>query len=202
MAYIQSEEHLKNIINKVIKENSDIIDEEKLITLEMYYELRSLQLLDAFSWEIRTNPLLLHENEYFAWRKEKSISSGVTYSFVDKRLTKDFLDKLNDLHDLSGIYAFYNKDDICLYLGVSITLGERIFSSFKERFKNYDKEIYLRYFVTKTRSDAHVLESVAISILKPVFNTTGKYNDELTLDIKLPEFSYKICCTGEKEEQQ
>ena len=199
MSYIQSKEHLINVINKVFRENEGVIDRSKVLPLEMYYELQELQLLDAFSWELKNNPTLLHENEYFAWRGKKSIPCGVERFFNDKNLTKDFLDKASEIQNFSGIYAFYNEDDVCLYLGVSIRLGERILSSFRERFTNYNKKIYLRYFISKTRSDAHVLESVAISILKPVLNTTGKYDDELSLDIKLPEFSYKICCNDESE---
>ena len=197
MSYIQNKNHLQNIINKVIRDNFDIINLDKILNLDMYYELHHLGILDNYTWEIKNNPTLLHEDNYFNWRKENTISPGLDSHFTDKKLTKDFLDKASDILLLPGIYSFYNESEICLYLGVSIQLGKRIITSFRERFINYKKKIYLRYLITKSCSDAHVLESVAIAILKPVFNTTGKYDDELTIDIKLPEFSYKILCNEE-----
>jgi hypothetical protein len=200
MAYIKNKEHFNNIINKLIREQDHLIDSSKLLNLDMYWELQDLNLLDEFSWGIRSDPTLLHEDNYFNWRKANSIASGVCNRYIDKRMTKDFLDKAEEIASLPGIYSFSNESGLCLYLGVSIHLGERILSSFRARFINYEKKIYFSYLITQTRSDAHVLESAAIATLKPVFNTTGKYDDELTIDIKIPEFSHKILCNEGVEE--
>tara|TARA_R110000868_G_C10855269_1_gene761082 strand:- start:541 stop:1143 length:603 start_codon:yes stop_codon:yes gene_type:complete len=198
MSFIKSKEHLNNYLKKLTLENSHIVDASIIPSIDFYAELSHLGLLDVFTWAVKNNPLILHENEFFHWLKFNTLSVG-TNIYYDKRYTKEFIDKMEDLKDLPGIYAFFNKDDICLYIGTSITLGERINTSFKERFVNYHMTLYLKYLLTQTRSDAFVLETVAIAKYKPAYNTTGKYDDELTINISLPDFSNPIACNLVKE---
>lgn len=193
MSFIKSKEHLSNYLKKIINENSPLVNKSLIPAIDLYQELTYLGLLDAFTWEVKNNPIILHENEFFNWLKINTLSIG-QHIYYDKRYTKEFIDKIGDLKCLPGVYAFFNKDDICLYIGTSISLGERINTSFKERFINYHMTIYLKYFLTQTRSDAIVLEAVAIAKFKPPYNTTGNFGDELTLDIKIPDFSYPIAC--------
>ena len=200
MTYIKTKEHLHHIINKIIRENIDIIDLDQILHINMYYELNELGVLDNFTWALKSDPTLLHEDNYFKWLALNTISSRYNSPFKCKSLTKDFLDKAEEIKHLPGVYSFYNESEICLYIGVSIHVGERIISSFHERFRNYKKKIYIKYFITESRSDAHIFEGVAIAIMKPVFNVTGKYDDDLTIDIKLPRFSPKILCNEEVEE--
>ena len=198
MSYIQSSEHFYNYIASIIRNSNGLISHEDIINIDLYEELKKQNLVDSFTWAIKENPLLLVEHNFLQWMKSQTLPQGIFIRY-EKNLVKEFIDKINDLASLSGVYGFYNSDNICLYIGVSVNLGERIASSFHERFHNYHIPIYLRYFLTETKSDAYVLETVAISKIKPVYNTTGKYGDELTLDIGLPEFSKPILCNCSKE---
>jgi len=198
MSYVQNIKHLENILKNILREHSDCINQDELLPIEMYFELQKLELLDAYTWDVRQDPTLLHENNYFQWRRDRTMLRSAPRSYIDKTLTREFSDKAEELNGLSGVYAFYNTDDVCLYIGVSTNLGERVLTSFKERFRNYKKQIQFCYLLTKSHSDAHVLESVFIAKLKPVFNTSGKFEDELTFEVSTPAFSHKLLCNHEE----
>lgn len=122
--------------------------------------------------------------------------------------TKEFVDLVVSLVGVSGVYFFCKEDATPLYVGVSITLGERIVSSYNERFgtkPDWQNDalaaigltpgdpVFLRYIQTKSAADAYVAETIAIQQHKPVLNGTVAA-DNLTLVLPHLAFSAPILC--------
>jgi excinuclease ABC subunit C len=89
--------------------------------------------------------------------------------------TKEIFSKERELPKLPGVYKFYNKKNKILYIGKAKNLSNRLksyFSASKDAKKNelIDKIKYLEIFLTKTESDALLLEQNLIRKLKPPFN--------------------------------
>ena len=196
MNYISSEKHFLNIIKKKIKEAPDI-NQENLLPAESYIDfIYSKKLADKFTWELRKNPCLLEEDNLLRWiQLNNSIGFDYIPSGLEHTLTAEFHDEIKQLNNIPGIYSFWSKSKIPLYIGVSNDLKSRTISSFSERFTKYKKLIYFRYISTKTATDAALLEVYFIGKLKPALNGASKYSDELTYKITTePEFSSPILC--------
>ena len=89
--------------------------------------------------------------------------------------TKEIFSKEKELPQLPGVYKFYDENNKILYIGKAKSLSNRLksyFSLSKERKKNelIDKIKFLEIFITKTESDALLLEQNLIRKLKPPFN--------------------------------
>ena len=89
--------------------------------------------------------------------------------------TKEIFSKEKDLPKLPGVYKFYDEKNKILYIGKAKNLSKRLksyLSSSKDRKKNelIDKIKFLEIFLTKTESDALLLEQNLIRKLKPPFN--------------------------------
>ena len=89
--------------------------------------------------------------------------------------TKEIFSKEKDLPNLPGVYKFYDEEDKILYIGKAKNLSNRLksyLSLSKERKKNelIDKIKFLEIFITKTESDALLLEQNLIRKFKPPFN--------------------------------
>lgn len=89
--------------------------------------------------------------------------------------TKEIFSKEKDLPKLPGVYKFYDEKNKILYIGKAKNLSNRLksyLSSSKDRKKNelIDKIKFLEIFLTKTESDALLLEQNLIRKLKPPFN--------------------------------
>ncbi len=89
--------------------------------------------------------------------------------------TKEIFSKENDFPKLPGVYKFYDEKDSILYIGKAKNLSNRLksyLSISNDRKKNelIDKIKYLEIFITKTESDALLLEQNLIRKLKPPFN--------------------------------
>ena len=89
--------------------------------------------------------------------------------------TKEIFSKERELPKLPGVYKFYNKKNKILYIGKAKNLSNRLksyLSVSKDAKKNelIDKIKYLEIFLTKTESDALLLEQNLIRKLKPPFN--------------------------------
>ena len=84
--------------------------------------------------------------------------------------------QLSSLPDEPGVYQFYDKDDLILYVGKAKNLKKRVSSYF---VKNHDsgktrvlvKKIYsIRHIVVPTESDALLLENNLIKKYRPRYN--------------------------------
>ncbi len=89
--------------------------------------------------------------------------------------TKEIFSKEKELPELPGVYKFYDENNNILYIGKAKSLANRLksyLSSSKERKKSelIDKIKFLEIFITKTESDALLLEQNLIRKLKPPFN--------------------------------
>ena len=89
--------------------------------------------------------------------------------------TKEIFSREKDLPKLPGVYKFYDEKNKILYIGKAKNLSNRLksyLSISKDRKKNelIDKIKFLEIFLTKTESDALLLEQNLIRKLKPPFN--------------------------------
>ena len=89
--------------------------------------------------------------------------------------TKEIFSKEKDLPKLPGVYKFFDEKNKILYIGKAKNLSNRLksyLSSSKDRKKNelIDKIKFLEIFLTKTESDALLLEQNLIRKFKPPFN--------------------------------
>lgn len=94
----------------------------------------------------------------------------------DDGYLKSFVEEMESLSCVWGVYFLYNSKKEVIYVGKSIDLGSRIVSSVTER-----KAVYYEYARTESMSDISVYESYYISRLKPSLNVEGKHSDELTV---------------------
>ena len=89
--------------------------------------------------------------------------------------TKEVFSKEKELPKLPGVYKFYDEKNNILYIGKAKSLSNRLksyLSSSNDRKKSelIDKIKFLEIFITKTESDALLLEQNLIRKLKPPFN--------------------------------
>lgn len=113
-------------------------------------------------------------------------------------VTEEFINTLEDLDYVHGLYFLFNENKKLTYIGKSKNLRDRVIQSVKER-----KAHYLKYKETFTMSDANILELYFISKFKPDLNKDSKENDDTTIELKNYSFvkeSDFIKIRGEKYE--
>lgn len=111
-----------------------------------------------------------------------------------KKSFDNMMFRLENSEKRHGCYFLYNQKKELIYVGMSINMAERCITSSMERSVDEDEVAYIGYYRTKTFSDTPVVEAYFISKLKPKLNCTGKYSDELTIDLGLepPKRKYKV----------
>lgn len=199
MAYIKNQRHFFNYLSNLLADAS--ISPEKCAPKEFYLEhIYNAGLADSFTWDVRNDPSTATKDGVLKWLKDNSNFYFTHQSQFDHNFTTEFVELIEDLAGLPGVYSFWRKQEV-LYVGMSINLGQRIPTSFK-RFDSLDTKISLKYIRTKTVSDAALLEIYYISTLQPPLNSEVHTKDELTLEIKnIPTFSnLTVCNTVERGE--
>lgn len=192
MKYFKSRTHFLNYIKKAVRDN-DRIDTSRLLNLGVYWESTvKMEMTDEFGFAIKGDPTLLYENRFWQWLRESRFDGFSIDRDIEHIVTPDFTETIASLKRVPGVYTFWNNSNFPLYVGVSVDLSTRISSSFTERFRSYEDVIYLRYLAANTATDARVYEAAYIGTLKPALNTSGKYDDDLTIKIDLPELSHAI----------
>lgn len=79
-----------------------------------------------------------------------------------------------------GVYLFYNKDNIVIYVGKAKNLKNRVSSYFKEKFENNKTKILVKnifhfeHIVVETETDALLLENNLIKKYQPRYNIMFK----------------------------
>ena len=97
------------------------------------------------------------------------------HGYFKNSFSKDFTDILVELYGKVGVYVFYAHDDV-VYIGKSLNLQERIYTSLKQRILK-EPITHLSLFLTKKEADAHILEVLLITENKPKLNRDCKCND-------------------------
>lgn len=195
MGYISSPQHFINFLKKIIKESE--FNFKEFLTPESYIDfIYNKGLQDEFCWAVKTSPELLENENLMKWlQKRQSLEDFIVPSKLENILTAKFIAVVKPLRKIPGVYSFWTKKDTPIYVGFSIDLRNRIMGSFSERFVNYKKTIYFKYIAAKSASDAALLKIYFICKLKPALNSTSKYTDTLTINLKKePIFSKPILC--------
>lgn len=195
MRYVQNEEHFRNILKRIVSQHSEFLDRDKMLEPSAYYREAKPYSLDQFTWACRNSPEILHEEGFWNWIKSRKDETFFDYQTSRHNWTSEFIERIQTLDELAGVYSFWTQGGTPLYVGVSVNLASRICSSFSERFSGYKKPIYLRVITCSGPSDARVLEAYFIAKFKPAFNEVGSSTDPLTVKIMPePEFSESILC--------
>jgi hypothetical protein len=196
MAYFKSNEHFINYANKALRESKQDVDTSLLLPAETYIDVlfKDARVADRFARDLRTDARLLEETRFWEWFSSQGKPSPYNIRGFEHILTPEFLDVLTSLDRRPGVYTFWNAASTPLYVGVSVSLGDRIATSFGERFRVYPNVVFLRYAVTKTVSDAVVYEAILIAKLKPALNSAGNFDDDLTIDVPRPILTTPIAC--------
>jgi len=95
--------------------------------------------------------------------------------------TIDIKSKIKELPEKPGVYQFYGKDDVLLYIGKAKNLKKRVGSYFNRSRLSYNKLevlekkiIDIRYILVDNESDALLLENNLIKENKPRYNVLLK----------------------------
>jgi len=99
-------------------------------------------------------------------------------------ITLDFEKEFLSLNRSCGIYSFW-IDNKAVYVGRSKNLGERVISSYCERFAGTQSivPIYFKYIKTRSMADAVMLETLEILTRKPALNVRDTAQDQLTIEL-------------------
>jgi hypothetical protein len=98
------------------------------------------------------------------------------YGEIDLKISQEFQTLLESLQGKHGVYMFTDDTNSVVYVGKSINLQERVFSSLKERIQESDiTDVIIIH--TPTIADMHLLEIYLIICNKPVLNKDCKSDD-------------------------
>lgn len=193
MGYIESKDHFLNYLNKAVQE-SDAVDDDRLLSAEFYVsKVYDQDKADALTWEIHNNGAqVLHEEEILEWLSDHTYNRPLQARFKQE-MTGRFQDLVDELSGISGVYCFCNEEDTALYVGRSIDLGTRLWTS-AQRFSNeYNRDIYVRIIADFNPADSAVIEMYFINKYKPAYNGNGMFNEELTIELSCtPEWTDPI----------
>lgn len=198
--YFKSVNHFENFLNKNgIFSNEEKEDLKKVCDKAIKGDEMCKHILKSFTYSLRFNQesekeflknvcLIAKEIDNDNFRKfvrEKEIFKNDLKFSIDfylenekYTLSNEFVKSMEYLYYAQGLYFIYDKNKNLIYMGKSRNLGSRVVSSLKER-----KGYYFKYKLTKTMSDANILEIYYISTLKPVLNSESNEEDLSTIKI-------------------
>jgi len=198
MAYIQDANHFINYLNKAISNSDEPISSSDTLPASFYVQtIYDAGLADQYCWDMKEQGAgLIRAEETLRWierhKRKHILEQNKQYSY---EFTEEFIDETERLEQHIGVYSFWHND-IPMYIGKSQTLGQRIRTSFAERFSNFNQDVYLRYILTLTTAAAGILEIHFINTLHPMLNAEHNKEyakHELTLS-PIPEWSESIFC--------
>lgn len=191
MGYYENEDHFINTLKMYVRDCGGPVE---LLPWQFYLDyIYHAGRAEAFTWSIKKEGVH-HLEEPGIWDWLRRFQSSPFKSEFYHQFTDAFLEIIEELRQVPGVYSFWSEDDVALYVGRSKNLCSRISGSFS-RFRSYDKSVYVRYIVTQTAGDAVVLEGYFIAALNPVLNAADNFQDGITVVITpLPEWSERIRC--------
>ena len=185
---------VRHLIKKARHPDSSVRREELMPPAWYVEQIYDKGYADSYTWAIRTEGDHLLQHDYaLQWLSDHKKSEEFTVNFRHD-FTSEFEGLCEDMHDAVGLYSFWTEDDeICLYVGRSVTgLGRRMASSFS-RFSKYNRPVFVRYALCHTKSDAVLSEVYYISVLEPTYNSLDAYCDGLTLSVAgMPDWSSRV----------
>jgi len=167
---------------------------QKLNSMARYIFSLYLSIIDPESKK-RDISIIVNENYDEQQRARRT-------EFYSQKIEKEFISKkaaeiLFNLDRVPGIYLLYDDEGQLLYIGKSITLGERILTSKHERGATR-----FSYAITKTKADASIYEPYYIAKLKPLLNVEHVTNDETTLTLPELEIAEIRSFSGKEKEEE
>lgn len=113
--------------------------------------------------------LFLNIHRHIKKERYKLVNDATVTSICEKgiKLNDAFVNSCLERFQVAGVYIFW-KDDKIMYVGKSIDLSQRILSSFDEKRKSGIN--YCSIINCPIVADAHILEVVLITELKPPLN--------------------------------
>lgn len=201
MSYFQNSDHFRAFLNKVLNNYREEVDIDNLVAFDFILSsLKPKELLDRYGWSVKSEPRLLEHDNFIEWLRVNKTIEDRTQEQYQHIFTAPFLEFCQTHENSPGVYSFWSKSDKPLYIGMSICIGNRCRTSFFDKFKSYNKPIYGKFCITKTASDAAVLEVFYIAKLKPALNGISKYGDDLTFSlVGKKKLSNRILCNQFKE---
>lgn len=185
--YFQSDEHFKNYIIKIVRENRETININSCVNInyiveKVYREKNGL--ISSFTWELKNNPSVIEEDKFWDWYSKMTQIDGISDFETIVEINPSASKFLKQYENKPGVYCFSTKSGKPIYIGMSKNLWSRVHSSFKERFENYNKKIYLKICSCENASDAAILEVYFINKYNPPLNGTSKYPDDISFKLE------------------
>ena len=194
--YFSNERHF---INYIKKRNVNFTDEEmknliKICNKALQGDVVCQEIIHVFSYQLNFNEdvtkvlevarmiesenfkKFVREKRFFKYNPKTAIEIFLKYETFD--YSEEFLNVLEYLKNVQGLYFLYNENKELLYIGKSRDLGTRIFTSTKERFGTF-----LKYKITKSMADAHILELYFINKFNPRLNSDSNERDGINFII-------------------
>ncbi|WDF24594.1 GIY-YIG nuclease family protein [Fusobacterium nucleatum] len=198
--YFKSISHFENFLNKNGNfSNEEKEDLKKICDKAIKGDEMCKHILKNFTYHLKFNSetekdflknvcLIAKEvdnKEFRNFAREKEIFKNdlkfsIEYYLENEKytLSNEFVKSMEYLYYAQGLYFIYDKNKKLIYIGKSRNLGSRVVSSLKER-----KGYYFKYKLTKTMSDANILEIYYITTFKPILNTESNEDDCSTINI-------------------
>lgn len=184
------------MFDKFINEIIYLVEDNKIITNTFSkgkeYVLQNSELLELAAESFIAN-LIYIPDLFFANRDRfrKINPAFIESNYSKEEFIEDFKAdiKRKDKKE-KGIYRIYNKDKQIIYIGKSNKdLYGRLSTSIMEQFYKGDEfPTYYDCVELKTDCDVDIYELYYINTIKPLNNTSAKYND--IPRVKLPELNF------------
>lgn len=163
-------------------------------------------LINYFGFECKNRHRALGDCEIlieFYKAINKQFGNELVSNTVSKIITKQSIPPkvitadVEKLPNLPGVYIFYSKENIPLYVGKSINIKDRVNSHFSNIVNSTDlkliKEVYrIKYIETAGEFGALIKENKLIKELLPIYNKKQRKNKKLIsviLDEKVDDYS-------------
>jgi hypothetical protein len=192
MAYYQNFDHFFNQCNKMIRSKNVKCDQKELkqICRGVFSKKDNHSLATIFYFTLKEDC----ENPDFDLKEtlkhaldEKGVKANVRLAEIlqkDYKQNDEVVKMLATLPCRSGLYFLYDNHFKLKYIGKSIDLFNRIFSSASE------KRLYnFKYCIIENIADLHILEIYAINLYKPERNRDCLASEYPSFELKLPELS-------------
>ena len=194
--YFSNEKHF---INYIKKRNCNFKDEDmnnliKVCNKALQGDTVCQEIIHVFSYQLNFNgdttkvlevakmiesesfKKFVREKRFFKYNPKTAIEIFLKHEVFE--YSEEFLNVLDYLKNVQGLYFLYDENKELIYIGKSRDLGTRIFTSTKERLGSY-----LKYKITQSMADTHILELYFINKFNPRLNSDSNERDGINFVI-------------------